>query len=190
MAICEQFGRPSRGQGPGQAGGHSVVVTPGTIRENSMRRTTAITTLALFLKGKKAGLCFADVSTGTSISPELNADKTAPAQLIWKLCRYHPTRSLMNQAFWTAAGDGVHQKEHDLFGGADRRGTYRALAASTGKPVWPRLDADHQHCRRQSCTLCHGSASGIPPIPDPQGRRASENDHQLQQRHSSYGSPR
>lgn len=50
---------------------------------------------SLYLKGKKAGLCFADVSTGTAHITELAADKIAPA-VITELCRYHPSEVLLN----------------------------------------------------------------------------------------------
>ena len=50
---------------------------------------------SIYLKGKKAGLCFADVSTGTAHITELAADKIAPA-VITELCRFHPSEVLMN----------------------------------------------------------------------------------------------
>ncbi len=84
---------------------------------------------SIYLKGKKAGFCFADVSTGTAHITELAADKIAPA-VITELCRYHPSEVLMNPGLLDCREvTGVHQKEYDLLGGAGRRG---ALCAGPG----------------------------------------------------------
>ena len=50
---------------------------------------------SIFLKGSAAGLCFADVSTGTAHITELKREKIAPA-VIAELCRYNPSEVLMN----------------------------------------------------------------------------------------------
>ena len=48
---------------------------------------------SIFLKDGAAGLCFADVSTGTAHITELEQSKIAPA-VITELCRYHPSEVL------------------------------------------------------------------------------------------------
>ena len=50
---------------------------------------------SIFLKGNAAGICFADVSTGTAHITELKREKIVPA-VIAELCRYHPSEVLMN----------------------------------------------------------------------------------------------
>ena len=60
-----------------------------TVIESSMLQDDRNNYIAsIYLKGKKAGLCFADVSTGTAHITELAADKIAPA-VITELCRFH-----------------------------------------------------------------------------------------------------
>ena len=95
VAICEQMEDPSKAKGLVKRD-IIRVVTPGTVIESSMLQDDRNNYIAsIFLKGKKAGLCFADVSTGTAHITELNADKIAPA-VITELCRYHPSEVLMN----------------------------------------------------------------------------------------------
>ena len=71
VAICEQVEDPAKAKG--------------LVKRDIIR----------VVKGKKAGLCFADVSTGTAHITELAADKIAPA-VITELCRFHPSEVLMN----------------------------------------------------------------------------------------------
>ena len=67
------------------------VVTPGTVIESSMLQDDRNNYIAsLYLKGKKAGLCFADVSTGTAHITELAADKIARRSLP-SCAAYHPS---------------------------------------------------------------------------------------------------
>ena len=95
VAICEQVEDPAKAKGLVKRD-IIRVVTPGTVIESSMLQDDRNNYIAsVFLKGKKAGLCFADVSTGTAHITELNADKIAPA-VITELCRYHPSEVLMN----------------------------------------------------------------------------------------------
>ena len=95
VAICEQVEDPAKAKGLVKRD-IIRVVTPGTVIESSMLQDDRNNYIAsIFLKGKKAGLCFADVSTGTAHITELNADKIAPA-VITELCRYHPSEVLMN----------------------------------------------------------------------------------------------
>ena len=95
VAICEQVEDPTKAKGLVKRD-IIRVVTPGTVIESSMLQYDRNYYIAsLYLKGKKAGLCFADVSTGTAHITELTADKIAPA-VITELCRYHPSEVLLN----------------------------------------------------------------------------------------------
>ena len=79
VAICEQVEDPAKAKGLVKRD-IIRVVTPGTVIESSMLQDDRNNYIAsLYLKGKKAGLCFADVSTGTAHITELTADKIAPA---------------------------------------------------------------------------------------------------------------
>ena len=79
VAICEQTEDPAKAKGLVKRD-IIRVVTPGTVIESSMLQDDRNNYIAsLYLKGKKAGLCFADVSTGTAHITELTADKIAPA---------------------------------------------------------------------------------------------------------------
>ena len=95
VAICEQVEDPAKAKGLVKRD-IIRVVTPGTVIESSMLQDDRNNYIAsLYLKGKKAGLCFADVSTGAAHITELTADKIAPA-VITELCRYHPSEVLLN----------------------------------------------------------------------------------------------
>ena len=95
VAICEQVEDPAKAKGLVKRD-IIRVVTPGTVIESSMLQDDRNNYIAsIYLKGKKAGLCFADVSTGTAHITELAADKIAPA-VITELCRFHPSEVLMN----------------------------------------------------------------------------------------------
>ena len=98
VAICEQVEDPAKAKGLVKRD-IIRVVTPGTVIESSMLQDDKNNYIAsIFLKDGKAGVCFADVSTGTAHITELkapNAKKIAPA-VIAELCRYHPSEVLMN----------------------------------------------------------------------------------------------
>ena len=95
VAICEQMEDPALAKGLVKRA-VTRIITPGTVIESSMLQDDRNNYIAsLYLKGKKAGLCFADVSTGTAHITELSADKIASA-VITELCRYHPSEVLMN----------------------------------------------------------------------------------------------
>ena len=180
VAICEQVEDPAKAKGLVKRD-IIRVVTPGTVIESSMLQDDRNNYIAsIFLKGKKAGLCFADVSTGTAHITELNADKIAPA-VITELCRYHPSEVLMNPGLLDCREVTAYIKKNDLFGGADRRGALCTgpCGGIAGKPVWPRLGADHRHCSGRPCALCHGGTAGISARYPDQGRGTSENGHNL-----------
>ncbi len=147
VAICEQMEDPSKAKGLVKRD-IIRVVTPGTVIESSMLQDDKNNYIAsIFLKGNAAGICFADVSTGTAHITELKREKIAPA-VIAELCRYHPSEVLMNPGMLDCREvTGLHQKEYDLLGGAGRRGALCAGSGGhlAGKPVWPRLGADHRY---------------------------------------------
>ncbi len=98
VAICEQVEDPAKAKGLVRRD-IIRVVTPGTVIESSMLQDDKNNYIAsIFLKDGRAGICFADVSTGTAHITELKAQdakKIAPA-VIAELCRYHPSEVLMN----------------------------------------------------------------------------------------------
>ena len=71
VAICEQMEDPAKAKGLVKRD-IIRVVTPGTVIESSMLQDDKNNYIAsIFLKGGAAGLCFADVSTGTAHITEL-----------------------------------------------------------------------------------------------------------------------
>ncbi|MGN0663305.1 MAG: DNA mismatch repair protein MutS [Faecalibacterium sp.] len=95
VAICEQMEDPSKAKGLVKRD-IIRVVTPGTVIESSMLQDDRNNYIAsIYLKDKRAGLCFADVSTGTAHITELREEKIAAA-VIAELCRFHPSEVLMN----------------------------------------------------------------------------------------------
>jgi DNA mismatch repair protein MutS len=95
VAICEQMEDPSTAKGLVKRD-IIRVVTPGTVIESSMLQDDRNNYIAsLYLKGDRAGVCFADVSTGTAHTTELKGEKIAQA-VITELCRYHPSEVLLN----------------------------------------------------------------------------------------------
>lgn len=66
VAICEQVEDPSKAKGLVKRD-IIRVLTPGTVIESSMLQDDKNNYIAsIYLKGKRAGLCFADISTGTA----------------------------------------------------------------------------------------------------------------------------
>lgn len=95
VAICEQVEDPAKAKGLVKRD-IIRVVTPGTVIESSMLQDDRNNYIAsVFIRGDAAGLCFADVSTGTAHITELKREKIATA-VIAELCRYHPSEVLMN----------------------------------------------------------------------------------------------
>ena len=95
VAICEQMEDPATAKGLVKRDVVRVI-TPGTVIENSMLQDDKNNYIAsVFVKGSAAGVCFADISTGTAHVTELKQSKIAPA-VIAELCRYRPSELLMN----------------------------------------------------------------------------------------------
>ena len=73
------------------------VVTPGTVIESSMLQDDRNNYIAsIFLKGKKAGLCFADVSTGTAQYHRAECRQDRPGGHYGSCAATIPSEVLMN----------------------------------------------------------------------------------------------
>ena len=95
VAICEQMEDPAAAKGLVKRDVVRVI-TPGTVIENSMLQDDRNNYIAsVFVRGNAAGVCFADISTGTAHVTELKQGKIAAA-VIAELCRYRPSELLMN----------------------------------------------------------------------------------------------
>ena len=97
VAICEQMEDPATTKGLVKRDVIRVI-TPGTVIESSMLQDDKNNYIcSIYLKGDRAGLCFADVSTGSASTTELKGDKLV-TELITELCRYQPSEMLFNGA--------------------------------------------------------------------------------------------
>ena len=101
VAICEQMEDPAMAKGLVKRD-IIRVVTPGTVIESSMLAEDKNNYLcSIYAKkvrgGWKAGICFADISTGEAYATELHNEKMGGA-LITELCRYMPSEILINPA--------------------------------------------------------------------------------------------
>ncbi len=97
VAICEQMEDPATAKGLVQRD-IIRVVTPGTVIESNMLEDDKNNYIAcIYLQGEAAGVCFADISTGTVHATELRGKKL-PEQILAELCRYTPSELLFNPA--------------------------------------------------------------------------------------------
>ena len=111
VAICEQVEDPATAKGLVKRD-IIRVVTPGTVIESSMLQDDKNNYIcSVYLKGKKAGICFADVSTGACHATELSGEKITNA-IITELCRYHPSELLMNANVMDARDVTSYVKQH------------------------------------------------------------------------------
>lgn len=95
VAICEQVEDPSKAKGL-VARDIVRVVTPGTVIENSMLQDDKNNYIAsICISNKTAGVCFADISTGTAHTTFLNGDNLAN-EIIAELSRFSPKEVLFN----------------------------------------------------------------------------------------------
>ena len=95
VAICEQVEDPAKAKGLVKRD-IIRVVTPGTVIESSMLQDDRNNYIAsVYLREDRAGVCFADISTGTAHITELQSAKIQVA-IIAELCRYHPSEVLLN----------------------------------------------------------------------------------------------
>ncbi len=93
VAICEQMEDPSQAKGIVR---REVVrvLTPGTVIESNMLDESKNNYLAsIVLNGQKAGICFADVSTGSVHLTQLD-DKDVASKTINELGRFMPSEIL------------------------------------------------------------------------------------------------
>ena len=98
VAICEQMEDPSQAKGLVKRD-IIRVVTPGTVIESSMlsedKNNYLCSVYCKRTRGRwRAGICFADISTGEAYATELNAEKIGAA-IITELCRYMPSEILI-----------------------------------------------------------------------------------------------
>ena len=111
VAICEQMEDPALAKGLVKRD-IIRVITPGTVIESSMLQDDKNNYIcSIYLKEGKAGVCFADVSTGTAHSTELCSEKLS-TQIITELCRYSPSEVLFNAALLDLKDVTAYIKQH------------------------------------------------------------------------------
>jgi len=97
VAICEQMEDPATAKGLVKRD-IIRVITPGTVIESSMLQDDKHNYLgSIVVQNGKAGVCFADVSTGDAHVTTLEGDRL-PVQIIAELCRFSPSELLLNTA--------------------------------------------------------------------------------------------
>ncbi|MDL2252793.1 DNA mismatch repair protein MutS, partial [Ruminococcaceae bacterium OttesenSCG-928-I18] len=97
VAICEQVEDPALAKGLVQRDVVRVI-TPGTVVESSMLEDGKNNYIScLYIDGLQAGLCFADISTGTAHTLYLQGEKLDKL-LCAELARYMPSEILANGA--------------------------------------------------------------------------------------------
>ena len=183
VAICEQVEDPAKAKGLVKRD-IIRVVTPGTIIESSMLQDDKNNYIAsIFIKGNTAGLCFADVSTGTAHITELRQEKVVPA-VITELCRYHPSEVLMNPNTLDCRELTTYLKKNmqcsvELVEEERYAPGLVAIALENqfGRD-WPAKTGIDEKGQRP---LCHGGAAGISTRHPDQGCRTPEDCHPLQQ---------
>ena len=101
VAICEQMEDPALAKGIVKRGVIRVI-TPGTVMESSMLDEAKNNYIAsVFYQGDKAGVCFADISTGELNATTLCAKTTESLSqlVINELSRFSPSEILVNPDF-------------------------------------------------------------------------------------------
>ena len=115
VAICEQMEDPALAKGLVKRD-IIRVVTPGTVIESSMLDEDKNNYLcSIYCKRRrgrwKAGICFADISTGEARATELDAEKIGPA-IITELCRFMPSEILICPAMLDFKDVTAYIKQH------------------------------------------------------------------------------
>ena len=115
VAICEQMEDPALAKGLVKRD-IIRVVTPGTVIESSMlaedKNNYLCSIYTRRTRGRwKAGICFADISTGEAYATELNAEKIGGA-IITELCRYMPSEILICPAMLDFKDVTAYIKQH------------------------------------------------------------------------------
>ena len=96
VAICEQTEDPAKAKGLVR---REIVrvITPGTVIEGSMLDEGRNNYLgAVCVAGDRAGVCFADISTGEAHVTELSGEELEP-RLCNEIGRYHPSEILLSR---------------------------------------------------------------------------------------------
>ena len=95
VAICEQMEDPALAKGLVKRDVIRVV-TPGTVIESSMLQDDKNNYIgSIYIRDGKAGVCFADISTGTAHATVLTGHPL-DAQIVSELCRYAPSEVLFD----------------------------------------------------------------------------------------------
>ncbi len=115
VAICEQMEDPALARGLVRRDVIRVI-TPGTVIESSMladdKNNYLCSIYAKRVRGRwRAGICFADISTGEAYATELSADKIGGA-IIGELCRYMPSEILICPAMLDLKDVTAYIKQH------------------------------------------------------------------------------
>lgn len=115
VVICEQMEDPALAKGLVKRD-IIRVVTPGTVIESSMLDEDKNNYLcSIYCKRRrgrwKAGVCFADISTGEARATELDAEKIGPA-IITELCRFMPSEILINPPMLDFKDVTTYIKQH------------------------------------------------------------------------------
>ena len=111
VAICEQMEDPALAKGLVKRD-IIRVVTPGTVIESSMLQDDKNNYIAsIYLDKNTAGICFADISTGTAHVTTLT-DKDLAEEILSELCRFSPRELLFNEAVLSlkAVTEGIKQQ--------------------------------------------------------------------------------
>ena len=142
VAICEQTELPSQAKGLVKRD-IIRVVTPGTVIESSMLQDDRNNYIASIFcerkKGGRAGICFADISTGDIRATELASEKLEES-IITELCRFGPSEVLMNEAMLDQKAVGNYMRQHLHCSTCSQlAGSYSALGKSSALQCkcWP-----------------------------------------------------
>ena len=111
VAICEQMEDPAKAKGLVKRD-IIRVVTPGTVIESSMLDDAKNNYIgSIFLRGKQAGVCFADISTGICHATQLTEGDLAGG-IIGELCRFAPSELLFNSEILKHKEITAYVKDH------------------------------------------------------------------------------
>jgi len=112
VAICEQMEDPALAKGLVKRD-IIRVVTPGTVIESSMLDDAKNNYIgSIFLRGGEAGVCFADVSTGTCHTTQLSGKGGLDDAVIAELCRFAPSELLFNSEILRHKAVTAYVKDH------------------------------------------------------------------------------
>ena len=141
VAICEQMEDPALAKGLVKRDVIRVI-TPGTVIESSMLQDDKNNYIcSVYLEGDKAGICFADVSTGQTYATQLDGGAVS-GQIITELCRYNPSEVLFNEETLSRKDITSYIKQHmacavELMENEAYAGVQETLQAQFGDEGWP-----------------------------------------------------